>query len=307
VRFKTQKKKKRKNSSNPRKEKTNSSDTETHTSDDSNEAGRWSVGQSVGQPYDVKKTNLKTLTLSGATSTSSVFFPTSRKDLADLHRKKEFSKKLTTKKCNMTQNTSSCDLRETAYQSSGCDTSRANGILGSRSCVVNKCALSADSFLPSHPRSSQSKFARWRVRSRRSVQSSFARCQIRRLRSSDVELSISQSLQDIWTRSASFRFFFFFPPLIFATWLQKEFRNFVEKMRQSRHIFSGIYFSPKIVIYRHLGSNSSPKYSRFFFLFLLSFLPYKQIWLIPLMDHPPIHLEIEKKNTLPKICVRLLA
>lgn len=178
------------------------------------QAGGRSVSRSVSQSHDVKKTNLKTLTLSGATSTSSVFFPKSRKYLAGLPGKKEFSKKLTTKNATKKkQNTSSCNLRETAYQSFGCDPSRANGVLGSRSCVVNKCALSADSLLPSHPRSSQSKFARWRVRSRRSVQSRLARCQVRRLRSSDVELSNSQSLQDIWTRSAFFRVFFFFSAL----------------------------------------------------------------------------------------------
>lgn len=205
MRFKTQKKK-RKSSSNPRKEKTNSSDTETHTSDDSNEAGRRSVSQSVSQSHDVKKTNLKTLTLSGA----SVFFPKSRKYLAGLPRKKEFAKKLTTKKCNKKRNKTQARVT--------CERQLTNPPVVIR---VERMAFSdpdpawstnvlcppIPSSLPT-PRSSQSKFARWRVRSRRSVQSRLARCQVRRLRSSDIELSNSQSLQDIWTRSAFFRFFF---------------------------------------------------------------------------------------------------
>jgi len=208
-------------------------------------------GQSVSRSYDVKKTNLKTLTLSGATSTSSVFFPKSRKDLAGLPRKKEFSKKLTTKNATQKeQNTSSSNLRETAYQSSDCDTRRANGVLGSRSCVVNKCALSADFLPPFLPSKFAVEVRSLAIRSRRSVQSSLARCQVRRLRSSDVELSNSQSLQDIWTRSAFFRFKKKkkFPSPNFCHLATKKNpghltqRNVVKKMRQSRHIFSGNLF-----------------------------------------------------------------
>jgi hypothetical protein len=66
------------------------------------------------------------------------------------------------------QNTSSCNLRETAYQSSGCDPSRANGVLGSRSCVLNKMCF-VRRFLPPFP---PPKFA-VEVRSPASSQSTF--------------------------------------------------------------------------------------------------------------------------------------
>jgi hypothetical protein len=122
------------------------------------------------------------------------------------------------------QNTSACNLRETAYQSSGCDPSRANGVLGSRSCVVNKCALSAYSFLPSHP----SKFA-VEVRSLASSQSTFCAVEVSPLSSSQatfvryraVKFAVSTRHMDQVSVFSVF-FFFFCHPLIFATWRQKK-------------------------------------------------------------------------------------
>jgi len=200
-----------------------------------------------------------------------------------LPRKKEFSKKLTTKNATQKeQNTSSSNLRETAYQSSDCDTRRANGVLGSRSCVVNKCALSADFLPPFLP----SKFA-VEVRSLASSQSTFCAVESRPLSSSQatfvrcraVKFAVSTRHMDQVSVFWGFFFFLISPPLIFATWRQKKSgaphtKECCEKNApKSPYIFREFVF-PKIVIYRHLGSSSSPKYSKTFILFfLLSFLP----------------------------------